>query len=203
MRHVYDEEVMNDHDFNRAFDVITYVTPFVYAGVSKRIKAKSGTVLDIGSGTDALGRMLVDKGFNVFSVDMSRDMMSFGDARCKHVQADALRLPFRDGQFDVVVSNWTLHHIADVPGFFEELNRVCKAAGEIIIADFKHSNVQEILKSIPAVVSLTKIKMLNDLVGTIISLVPLKLVRDSIAEKKLDWEIERRLFTVYIKKVHA
>lgn len=50
--------------------------------------------------------------------------------------ADARRLPFPAGTFDVVASNKTTHHIPDWERAFEEMTRVLAPGGYLIYCDF-------------------------------------------------------------------
>jgi demethylmenaquinone methyltransferase / 2-methoxy-6-polyprenyl-1,4-benzoquinol methylase len=52
------------------------------------------------------------------------------------VQADALRLPFRDGSFDVVTVGYGLRNLADLPGGLAEIRRVLAPAGRAVALDF-------------------------------------------------------------------
>jgi demethylmenaquinone methyltransferase/2-methoxy-6-polyprenyl-1,4-benzoquinol methylase len=57
------------------------------------------------------------------------------------VQADALRLPFADGSFDVVTVGYGLRNIADIPAALAEMRRVLAPGGRAVILDFgKPSN---------------------------------------------------------------
>ena len=45
------------------------------------------------------------------------------------------RLPFDDASFDLVTSNSVLHHVADPVAFFDEIARVAKPEGAVLIRD--------------------------------------------------------------------
>jgi SAM-dependent methyltransferase len=50
------------------------------------------------------------------------------------VSADAERLPFADGSFDLVLGHAVLHHIPDLRTAFEELTRVLATGGTLLFA---------------------------------------------------------------------
>lgn len=52
--------------------------------------------------------------------------------------ADALHQPFRDGQFDLIWSMESGEHMPDKAQFINELTRVCKPGGKILIVTWCH-----------------------------------------------------------------
>ena len=103
-------------------------------------------VLDLGSGagTDSLiaAQMVGPKG-HVTGVDMTQQMLDkaraaateMGTTQVEFVEAEAERLPFSDGSFDVVISNGVIDLIPDKDAVFSELFRVLTAGGRMQIAD--------------------------------------------------------------------
>ena len=47
--------------------------------------------------------------------------------------ADALAMPFKDDTFDSIVSTFTLESVYDVERFLNEMKRVCKNHGKILL----------------------------------------------------------------------
>ncbi len=61
--------------------------------------------------------------------------------RSAFLQADAVRLPFADGSFDVVTVGYGLRNIADIPAALAEMRRVLAPGGRAVVLDFgKPSN---------------------------------------------------------------
>jgi SAM-dependent methyltransferase len=83
-----------------------------------------GRCLQIGSGTGVLTPSLETAWSEVVCLDLSRQMLRHERSRSR-VQADASKLPFSDGTFDVIV-------IGDAPLFAGELVRCLSAAGTLI-----------------------------------------------------------------------
>jgi arsenite methyltransferase len=121
-----------------------------FAGVANpfslgRIEA-GARVLDLGSGagTDSLiaGQMVGPEG-SVTGIDMTPEMLAkargaaaeMGAANVEFVEAEAERLPFADGSFEVVISNGVIDLIPDKDAVFSELLRVLAPGGRIQIAD--------------------------------------------------------------------
>ena len=103
-------------------------------------------VLDLGSaaGTDSLiAALMVGPKGHVTGVDMTQQMLEkartaateMGTTPLEFVEAEAERLPFSDGSFDVVISNGVIDLIPDKDAVFSELFRVLTPGGRMQIAD--------------------------------------------------------------------
>ncbi len=80
-----------------------------------------GKVLDIGGGSGMVSRLLDrEPGTESVCLDISHKMLKHSPVSA--VQADALRLPFRDNSFDLVVSAAFFHHL---PGYTHQLLAEC------------------------------------------------------------------------------
>ncbi len=89
-------------------------------------------VLDLGSGPGNVAEMFAQAGAVVTGVDFSPQMVKTAQSRHPHImfrEANAEQLPFGDGAFDAVVSNYTVHHLARPEVVFREISRVLKPGG--------------------------------------------------------------------------
>jgi demethylmenaquinone methyltransferase / 2-methoxy-6-polyprenyl-1,4-benzoquinol methylase len=59
-----------------------------------------------------------------------------GNRRSRFVQADALRLPFPDGAFDVITISYGLRNVADPQAALSEMRRVLAPGGRAVVLDF-------------------------------------------------------------------
>lgn len=99
-------------------------------------------VLEVGSGAAQCGRWLVRHGARVVSTDVSAGMLAAArriDARCgtavPTVQADAARLPFADGAFDVVFTSYgALPFVPDAHAVHAEAFRVLRPGGRWVFS---------------------------------------------------------------------
>lgn len=95
-------------------------------------------VLDLGCGAGAFWRTNADRippGWRVTLADLSPGML--GQAAetypgARGVVADAARLPFADGSFDVVLALHMLYHLPDVAAGVREIRRVLADDGVLI-----------------------------------------------------------------------
>jgi len=93
--------------------------------------------LDLGTGTGSNLRMLRQGGYrNVIGVDLDplaiRYCLTKGFTSL--LLAEATRLPFAEGQFDVVLATDTVEHIEDDQKALQEIHRVLAPGGHVIIS---------------------------------------------------------------------
>ncbi len=48
---------------------------------------------------------------------------------------DVTRLPYKDGEFSLVVTRFTFHHFLDPLSVLREMRRVCRPGGKVVVAD--------------------------------------------------------------------
>src|SRR5262249_5981402 len=92
--------------------------------------------LDLGTGTGSNLRMLRQEGYrNVIGIDLDplaiRYCLTKGFSSL--LQAEATRLPFAEGQFDVVLATDTVEHIEDDQKALHEIHRVLAPGGHVMI----------------------------------------------------------------------
>lgn len=99
-------------------------------------------VLDLGCGDGALAVALWERGAKVAGVDASKPMIEAARARAKTGGADidfrtaaAEELPFAAEEFDLVVAVTILCFVADAGPVFEEIDRVLKPGGRLVIGE--------------------------------------------------------------------
>ncbi|MEF8873978.1 MAG: class I SAM-dependent methyltransferase, partial [Candidatus Thermoplasmatota archaeon] len=83
-------------------------------------------IIDIATGTGRFAELLSKNGADVVGLDASREMLKQSSVDC--VQADALKLPFKDNSSDVSVSMRFLHLLdpSQITDFISEVGRVTK-----------------------------------------------------------------------------
>lgn len=120
----------------RATDVLAWIESSTPVGAEDR-------VLDVAGGTGALGRHLSRASAGCVVLDVVPEMLDAGAKAAAaegrrdvlFVEGDAAAMPFRDGQFDVVVTRFALHHMTDPGRALAEMARVCRRGGRVTAID--------------------------------------------------------------------
>jgi SAM-dependent methyltransferase len=114
--------------------------------ISDQVAVPPGArILDVAGGTGQLGRHLAQQaeGASATIVDLTEPMLAAGlssvleegRSDVTFVLGDANELPFPADQFDVVVSRFALHHMADPGRAIAEMARVCRPEGTVTVID--------------------------------------------------------------------
>jgi ubiquinone/menaquinone biosynthesis C-methylase UbiE len=93
-------------------------------------------ILDAGSGTGIFTRMFLNRGVAVVALDISLPMLrrALDALHIPGIVADMTRLPFADRVFDKTVSVAALEFIRDEKRAVDELFRVTKTGGVVVVA---------------------------------------------------------------------
>jgi NADH dehydrogenase [ubiquinone] 1 alpha subcomplex assembly factor 5 len=108
------------------------------------VAGKFPVVLDLGLHSGALTRALAERpGIErIVATDSSLGFLAGHDG--PRVVADPDFVPFRDGSFDLIVSDLTLHWIGDLPGALVQLRRVLKPGGLMLAGMFGGNTLVEL-----------------------------------------------------------
>ncbi|HEY9616514.1 MAG TPA: methyltransferase domain-containing protein [Microcoleaceae cyanobacterium] len=147
MQRVLEPEVMDTWEEAVEYDAMDFVevnTAFADRAIALGLTA--GLVLDAGTGTARIPIMIAQRcpQWQIIGIDLSKNMLTIGQENIHQagVQAqvsleyvDAKQLPYPDRHFDVVISNSIIHHLPDPLPFLQELKRVLKPNGGILLRD--------------------------------------------------------------------
>ena len=103
-------------------------------GAAKRLKGGKAVGIDIWQSEDQYG--------NSPEAAMENARIEGVSDRIELKTADARRMPFPDGSFDVIVSSYALHNIPDKAGrrkAVAEIARVLKPGGKLALVDIFHA----------------------------------------------------------------
>lgn len=134
--HGHHESVLRSHQRRTAGDSAAYLLPHLKPGLA---------VLDIGCGPGTITADLADlvAPGPVTAVDQVADVLGVARAEIERrglsnvsfATADAHRLEFADGTFDVVHAHQVLQHVADPVTALREMRRVCAPGGLVAARD--------------------------------------------------------------------
>lgn len=121
----------------------------LWPGVVKFLTSipKGSHILDVGCGN---GKYLDVRAHDcvIHACDKSINLVHVARKNHAHahiIEADGLRLPFKDGSYDAVISVAVVHHLSpqDRVKFMNELKRVLKPGGMLLVTVWAVSAVQQ------------------------------------------------------------
>jgi SAM-dependent methyltransferase len=123
------------------YDATRRLSPQVSAAQTVQLREAlrdvSGPTLEIGVGTGRVALPLAAAGQRLVGVDISSAMLAAlrdkSPSAFPLVQADATRLPFRDGSFGGAVVAHVLHLVSDWRAVVGELRRVVRPGGVLLV----------------------------------------------------------------------
>ncbi|MEX0171458.1 class I SAM-dependent methyltransferase [Streptomyces sp. LMG1-1-1.1] len=119
-----------------------YLVPAVFRPFAEDLTVKAAAlrprrILELAAGTGVLTSTLLaaTPSSEVTATDLNEAMVAFGSAQAPGAtwrQADAQRLPFADGRFDLVVCQFGVMFFPDRVAAFTEVRRVLVAGGRFL-----------------------------------------------------------------------
>jgi demethylmenaquinone methyltransferase / 2-methoxy-6-polyprenyl-1,4-benzoquinol methylase len=92
-------------------------------------------VVDVACGTGDFCRALQHAGYRAVGLDFSAGMLAAARTSAPLVQADALRLPLRDGSADGITCGFALRNVVDIGALLDEFARAVHAGGRIALLE--------------------------------------------------------------------
>jgi ubiquinone/menaquinone biosynthesis C-methylase UbiE len=172
-------------------------------------------ILDAGTGTARIPVLMCQSRpqYLITAVDLAQSMLIVGQRnveearlmqRIRLEQVDTKRMPYPDMEFDMIISNSLVHHLPEPISFFQEVKRLTKPGGALLIRDLVRPENDTIVNdlvnriganyidhqqqlfrdSLKAALTLAEVQAAINLVG----LSGVKLTQSS----ELHWSIERQ-----------
>jgi ubiquinone/menaquinone biosynthesis C-methylase UbiE len=174
----------------------------------KRYTVK-GTVVDVGCGPGYLLRIMAKEWpeSKLTGVDISKEMVEKAkanfhwlglDGRVDFKEGSSEHLPFDDRTQDFLVSTGSLHHWADPELAFDEIHRVLKPGGQMLIFDLRRDAIRMIywlLWSVQnvalRVIGLDALRGVNEPLGSLLASYTSPEIRQIMSRTNFsDWKIE-------------
>jgi ubiquinone/menaquinone biosynthesis C-methylase UbiE len=103
-------------------------------------------ILDVGTGTARIPILMCQQQpqYLITGIDLAQSMLIIGqrnveeaglNQRIRLERVDSKRMPYPDLEFDTIVSNSLVHHLPDPLSFFQEIKRLVRPGGAILIRD--------------------------------------------------------------------
>jgi ubiquinone/menaquinone biosynthesis C-methylase UbiE len=111
--------------------------PYITKQITKYLQPQKGKIyLDIGCGTGNYTISLANAGFIFYGVDPSKEMLTKARSVNNNITwllGTAENIPAPNNSFDGAIATLTIHHWANLAEAFNELSRVLKANGKLVI----------------------------------------------------------------------
>jgi len=106
------------------------------------------TILDIGCGTGYFAEELKKSGYVYLGCDISLGMLKQAAIKTAvyYIQADAIRLPFKNGFFQTVVSSSAYQWVDDLKSAFAEVAGVLRCGGRFYFTIFNKNTLWQLQK---------------------------------------------------------
>lgn len=131
------------HAYDKTNDLLSFGQAKLWRKkVLEKVAPQSGEkILDIAAGTGTSSMALKLPGVEVVAADFSKGMLAEGKKRYPELEfvfADAMKLPFKNNEFDVVTMSFGLRNVQDRDKALGEFLRVLKPGGRLVICEFSH-----------------------------------------------------------------
>jgi ubiquinone/menaquinone biosynthesis C-methylase UbiE len=147
--HFTSREISEKYDrFARWYDLVEGVPNLLGVRKLRRrlLRHASGNVLEVAVGT-GMNLPYYPTGCRIIAVDVSREMLNVARQRAAKLSmavsfllADAAALPFSEHSFDTVVSSLSTCTFPNPVRALQEMARVCKPTGRILLLEHGRSN---------------------------------------------------------------
>lgn len=120
----------------------------VYTNLGKRVAQEideNDTVLECACGTGAITKYVAPRCKLLVATDMSKGMLVEAQKNCDNLNnirfryADIMNINCRDERFDKVIAGNVIHLLDEPEKAIEELLRVCRTGGKVIIPTYINS----------------------------------------------------------------
>ena len=161
MQRILEPEVMDSWEEATEYDAMDFTeinAAFVHRAI-ELVESPTATILDAGTGTARIPILITQQRsqWQIIGIDMAESMLQIGRNNVENTGlqqqislelVDAKHLPYQDGKFDMVISNSLIHHLPNPLPFLQELQRVLKPNGAILLRDLIHPPSEEIINSL-------------------------------------------------------
>jgi ubiquinone/menaquinone biosynthesis C-methylase UbiE len=147
MDRVLEPEVMDTWLEATAYDAMDFESVnMAFATDAIALDPHGIKILDVGTGTARIPILMCQQRpqYLITGIDLAQSMLIIGqrnvaeaglNQRIRLERVDSKRMPYPDLEFDTIVSNSLVHHLPDPLSFFQEIKRLVRPGGAILIRD--------------------------------------------------------------------
>jgi ubiquinone/menaquinone biosynthesis C-methylase UbiE len=147
MDRILEPEVMDTWLEATAYDAMDFsAVNAAFAADAIALDPHAVKILDVGTGTARIPILMCQQRpqYLVTAIDLAQSMLIIGQRnieeanlsqRIRLERVDSKRMPYPDLEFDTIVSNSLVHHLPDPLVFFQEVNRLVRIDGALLIRD--------------------------------------------------------------------
>ena len=176
-----------------------------------------GSITDVGCGPGYLLQTLARElpEIKLVGVDLSKEMIERAKAnfnsqglggRAEFKEGSSEHLPFEDQTQDFIVSTGALHHFADPTSAFNEIYRVLKPGGQMLMLDFRRDAqwfffglIRFVQNVALRIMGLNALSRINEPTGSLLASYTKEEIREIMSKSDFStWIIEGKLSWIYI-----
>ncbi len=147
MDRILEPEVMDTWLEATAYDAMDFTgVNAAFAADAIEIDPDAVKILDVGTGTARIPILMCQQRpqYLITGVDLAQSMLIIGQRNVEEAQltqrirlerVDSKRMPYPDLEFDTIISNSLVHHLPDPLVFFQEVSRLIRPGGALLIRD--------------------------------------------------------------------
>lgn len=145
-----------------AYDAMDFtVVNEAFAAAAVALDPDAVKILDVGTGTARIPILMCQQRpqYLITAVDLAQSMLIIGQRNVEEAQltqrirlerVDAKRMPYPDLEFDAIVSNSLVHHLPEPLSLFQEMNRLVRPGGALLIRDLVRPETEQQLDELVA-----------------------------------------------------
>jgi ubiquinone/menaquinone biosynthesis C-methylase UbiE len=176
-------------------------------------------ILDVGTGTARIPILMCQQRpqYLITGIDLAQSMLIIGqrnveeaglNQRIRLERVDSKRMPYPDLEFDMLVSNSLVHHLPDPLSFFQEIERLVRPGGALLIRDLIRPEngtvVNELVAKIGEEYDAHQQQLFRDSLNAALTLVEVQELIDRVGLEQvklsqssdLHWTIERKRISI-------
>lgn len=122
----------------------------LHEAILREVPSEARLILDVGCGGGWVAKSLLPLNRTVVSFDIAlnncvKALTRHPSPRHFAVNGDVLALPFKQNTFDVIISAEVIEHVVDTNAYIDNLLRVVKPGGKVIISTPYNESIQHSL----------------------------------------------------------